>query len=62
MPSRTGRAGRALDGTPSGGRCALVLGSIVIASAATVVFGIVPSPLIDFSIHAGEAITSMLGF
>ena len=33
-----------------------------LTSAATVVFGIVPSPLIDFSIHAGEAIASMLGF
>ncbi len=54
--SRTGRAGRALDGTPSGGRCWLVLGSIVVTSAATIVFGIVPSPLIDFSIRAGKAI------
>jgi NADH-quinone oxidoreductase subunit N len=62
IPSRTGRAGRALDGGPSGGRCWLVLGTIVVASAATVVFGIVPSPLIDFSAHAGEAIASMLGF
>ncbi len=60
-PSRTGRAGRALDGTPSGGRCWLVLGAIIVTSAATIVFGIVPSPLIDFSIHAGEAIISMLG-
>ena len=62
LPSRTGRAGRALDGSPSGGRCWLLLGAIVVTSAATVVFGIVPSPLIDFSTHAGEAIKSMLGF
>jgi hypothetical protein len=32
-----------------------------LASAATVVFGIVPSPLIDFSAHAGEGIATMLG-
>ncbi|MCB0876585.1 MAG: NADH-quinone oxidoreductase subunit N [Solirubrobacterales bacterium] len=62
LPSRTGNAGRALDGSPSGGRCALVLAAVAIATAATVVFGIVPSPLIDFSIHAGEGIRSMLGF
>ena len=62
LPSRTGKPGRALDGGPSGGRCWLVLGTIVITTAATIVFGIVPSPLIDFSIHAGQGIRSMLGF
>jgi NADH-quinone oxidoreductase subunit N len=61
LPSRTGKPGRALDGGPSGGRCWLVLGTIVITTAATIVFGIVPSPLIDFSIHAGQGIASMLG-
>ena len=60
-PGRAGTAGRTPAGTPSGGRCALLLGAIVLTSAATVVFGIVPSPLIDFSIHAGEAIAGMLG-
>ena len=34
----------------------------MITTAATIVFGIVPSPLIDFSIHAGQGIASMLGF
>ncbi|HET6829807.1 MAG TPA: NADH-quinone oxidoreductase subunit N [Solirubrobacterales bacterium] len=61
LPSRTGEPGRTPAGTPSGGRCWLVLGSVVLTTAATVVFGIVPSPLIDFSIHAGEGIESMLG-
>jgi NADH-quinone oxidoreductase subunit N len=61
LPSRTGEPGRTPGGTPSGGRCWLVLGSILLTTAATVVFGIVPSPLIDFSIHAGEAIESMFG-
>jgi NADH-quinone oxidoreductase subunit N len=61
LPSRTGTPGRTLAGTPSGGRCLLLLGAILIATAATVVFGIVPSPLIDFSIHAGQGIASMLG-
>jgi hypothetical protein len=58
---RTGEPGRTPEGTPSGGRCWLVLGSILVTTAATVVFGIVPSPLIDFSMHAGEGLASMLG-
>ena len=62
LPARGGRAGRALDGSPSGGRCLLLLGAMVLTSAATIFFGIVPSPLIDFTIHAGEGIASMLGF
>ena len=62
LPSRTGIPGRTPEGTPSGGRCWLLLGSIVLTSAATVVFGIVPSPLIDFSLHAGRGIASMVGF
>lgn len=60
-PRRTGEAGRTPDGTPSGGRCWLVLGSILVATAATVAFGIVPSPLIDFAAHAGEGLASMVG-
>jgi hypothetical protein len=48
-------------GTPSGGRCWLLLGSLVVTSAATIAFGIVPSPLIDFSLHAGRGIASMVG-
>jgi len=61
LPSRTGTRGRTPAGTPSGGRCLLLLGVIMIAAAATIVFGIVPSPLIDFSIHAGEGLASMVG-
>jgi NADH-quinone oxidoreductase subunit N len=62
VPDRTGVvAGRTPAGTPSGGRCWLVLGSIMIASAATVFFGFIPSPLVDFSAHAGQGIANMLG-
>jgi NADH-quinone oxidoreductase subunit N len=61
LPRRTGEPGRTPEGTPSGGRCWLVLAAIVVTTAATVVFGIVPSPLIDFSVHAGEGLASMLG-
>jgi NADH-quinone oxidoreductase subunit N len=58
---RTGEPGRTPDGRPSGGRCLLVLGAIVIAATATVVFGVVPSPLIDFTNHAGQLISSLPG-
>jgi NADH-quinone oxidoreductase subunit N len=61
LPSRTGTPGRTPEGTPSGGRCWLLLGSLVVTSAATIAFGIVPSPLIDFSLHAGRGIASMVG-
>ncbi|GIK76578.1 MAG: NADH-quinone oxidoreductase subunit N [Thermoleophilia bacterium] len=61
LPRRTGEPGRTPSGAPSGGRCWLVLGAILAATAATVAFGIVPSPLIDFSAHAGEGLASMLG-
>jgi hypothetical protein len=61
LTSRTGTPGRTPEGTPSGGRCWLLLGSLVVTSAATIAFGIVPSPLIDFSLHAGRGIASMVG-
>ena len=56
---RAQRSGRALGGGPSGGRCALVLGAMLIATAATIVFGIVPSPLVDFAVHAGESLAAI---
>ena len=53
--------GRTLDGAPSGGRCALVLGVLVLTAAATLFFGIVPAPLTDFAANAGESISTLLG-
>jgi NADH-quinone oxidoreductase subunit N len=35
------------------GRCVLIWGSAVLCAAATVFFGIVPSPLIDWASNAG---------
>ena len=55
---RTVRSGRAISGGPSGGRCALVLGAMLIATTATIVFGIVPTPLVDFAVHAGESLAA----
>ncbi len=53
--------GVALRGGPSGGRCMLLLAATVLAAAATVVFGIVPSPLVDFATNAGDSIAGLLG-
>ena len=53
-------AGRALDGEPSGGRCALVLGVLAICSIGIVGFGVYPDPLLDFASNAGTAITEIL--
>jgi len=62
LPDRTGVVpGRTAAGTPSGGRCWLVLGTILLAAAATVFFGFIPSPLVDFCAHAGEGIFSVFG-
>ncbi len=54
-------AGRALTGGPSGGRCWLVLSATFLAAAATIGFGVYPSPLVDFAGNAGESISSLLG-
>ena len=61
-PSRSGPvvAGKALRGGPSGGRCGLVLAAVLIAAAATVGFGIAPSPLVDFAENAGASIAEMV--
>ena len=59
-PRSASPAGRR-PAAPSGGRCALRARRHVLTTAATVVFGIVPSPLIDFSIHAGRGLAGMLG-
>ena len=45
---------------PSGSRCRVIVGLAVLAATATVVFGIVPSPLVEWAANAGEAIGSVL--
>ena len=53
--------GVALRGGPSGGRCMLLLAATVLAAAATVVFGVIPTPLVDFATNAGASIAGLLG-
>ncbi len=48
-----------LPGAP-GTRCRVIVGLALLATAATVFFGIVPSPLIEWAANAGEAIGSLV--
>jgi NADH-quinone oxidoreductase subunit N len=57
----TVRPGRDAAGVPTGGRCPLVLVPTALAAAATVVFGIVPSPLVDWAANAAESLAPFLG-
>jgi len=45
---------------PDGSRCLVAIGLAVVAAAATVFFGVIPSPLVDWAANAGEAIGSLL--
>jgi NADH-quinone oxidoreductase subunit N len=46
---------------PSGARCPAIVALIAITAAATIFFGIVPSPLVDWAANAGDSIGSLLG-
>ena len=39
----------------------MILGLAFLAAAATVFFGIIPSPLVDWATSAGDSIASLLG-
>jgi len=55
MPAIAGGSPEA--GIPKGAsRCGLVVGAGILCAAATVVFGVAPSPLVDWASHAGSAI------
>ncbi len=45
----------------SGVNCKAILGLTFLAAAATVFFGIIPSPLVDWATTAGDSIASLLG-
>jgi NADH-quinone oxidoreductase subunit N len=49
------------DAVPRGGsRCALIVGSALLCGAATIVFGVAPSPLIDWASHAAGSLTTTI--
>ena len=41
-------------------RCGLVVGSAILCAAATVFFGVIPSPLVDWAASAGESLATFL--
>jgi NADH-quinone oxidoreductase subunit N len=45
---------------PSGARCRVIVGLAVLAAAATVFFGVFPSPLVDWAAEAGAVVESVL--
>lgn len=50
--------GQALAGGPSGGRCALILIPTAVATAATIFFGVIPSPLVNWASEAGASLAA----
>ena len=54
-PAIAGAAPEADPIDPDAGRRLYLLGPAVLCAAATVFFGIIPQPLVDFAAHAGAA-------
>ena len=48
------------DASPTGARCPAIIGLTMLATAATVFFGVIPSPLVDWAASAGESIAGLL--
>ena len=62
MPALAGGSQEAdLAAQENGVNCKAILGLMFLAAAATVFFGIIPSPLVDWATAAGDAISSLLG-
>ncbi|HEX5894052.1 MAG TPA: hypothetical protein VFY33_04425, partial [Solirubrobacterales bacterium] len=60
MPAIAGGSPDA-DRPPKGSsRCALVVGSGLICAAATIAFGVAPSPLIDWASHAAGSLAATI--
>jgi NADH-quinone oxidoreductase subunit N len=49
------------EAPPGRSRCLVILALAALAAAATVFFGVVPSPLVDWASHAGAAISGFVG-
>jgi len=50
----------AVAAAPTGARCPVIIAITVIAAAATVFFGIIPSPLVDWAANAGESVAALI--
>jgi NADH-quinone oxidoreductase subunit N len=45
---------------PRGTRCPAIIGPAIVCAAATVFFGVIPSPLVDWANHAGASLVQFL--
>ena len=54
-------AARPRGGAAAGRRCLAILVLAAVAAAATIFFGVIPSPLVDWASHAGDALASLIG-
>jgi hypothetical protein len=45
---------------PKGTRCLAIIVPAVLCAAATVFFGVIPSPLVDWASHAGGSLAQFL--
>ena len=54
-------ASQEADPAVTGARCPAIIGLMLLAAAATVFFGVIPDPLVDFAERAGAALWSLLG-
>jgi NADH-quinone oxidoreductase subunit N len=60
MPAIAGGSPEA-DAVPRGAsRCMLIVGSALVCGAATIAFGVAPSPLIDWASHAAGSLTTTI--
>ena len=59
MPVMAGGSQEA-DELVTGGRCKVILGLTFLVTAATVFFGVIPSPLVDWATSAGNSIGALL--
>ncbi|MGH2986500.1 MAG: NADH-quinone oxidoreductase subunit N [Solirubrobacterales bacterium] len=59
MPAIAGGSQEA-DAAVTGARCRIIVGLTLLGAAATVFFGVIPSPLVDWAANAGESIAALL--
>jgi len=60
MPAIAGGSPEADAPVKGGGRCILIFGSAILCGAATVFFGVIPSPLIDWASHAASSLATTI--
>jgi NADH-quinone oxidoreductase subunit N len=59
MPAMAGGS-QEVDAAATGARCRVIIGLTLLAAAATVFFGVIPSPLVDWAENAGDAIATLI--